>query len=59
MTYYEIMQYLKKNGLPQAKADYVRNMIRELVCVKGGGVSPRTATCSCGRRACKGGCYEY
>ena len=31
MTYYKIVQYLKKNGLDDGKAHYVRNMIRELV----------------------------
>jgi hypothetical protein len=31
MTYYRILQYLKKNGLDDGKAHYVRNMIRELV----------------------------
>ena len=36
MTYYKILQYLKKNGLDDGKAHYVRNMIRELVNDKGG-----------------------
>jgi hypothetical protein len=31
MTYYKILQYLKKSGLDDGKAQYVRNMIRELV----------------------------
>ena len=31
MTYYRILQYLKKNGLDDGKAHYVRNMILELV----------------------------
>jgi hypothetical protein len=31
MTYYKILQYLKKNGLDDGKAHYVRNMVRELV----------------------------
>jgi hypothetical protein len=59
MTYYKILQYCKKHGFTNGQAHYVRNMIRELVSDKGGEVLPRTASCSCGRRSCKGGCYEY
>lgn len=59
MTYYKILKYLKENGLTDGQAHYVRNMVRELVNDKGGEVLSRKATCLCGRRACKGGCYEY
>ena len=59
MTYYRILKYLKAHGLTDGQAHYVRNMVRELVNDKGGEVLPRAAACSCGRRACKGGCYEY